>query len=53
MYKPLPLNTYLLKAYNIAVVVYLLSHPTLATPLSVAHQAPLIMEFPRQAYWSG
>ena len=23
-----------------------------ATPWSVAHQAPLVMEFPRQEYWS-
>ena len=26
---------------------------TLATPWTVAHQAPLSMGFPRQAYWSG
>ena len=26
---------------------------TLATPWTVAHQAPLSMEFPRQKYWSG
>ena len=32
MYKPLPLNTSLLKAYNI-VVVYLLSRPTLGNPI--------------------
>ena len=24
-----------------------------ATPWTVAHQAPLCMEFPRQEYWSG
>ena len=24
-----------------------------ATPWTVAHQAPLFMEFPRQEYWSG
>ena len=24
-----------------------------ATPRTVAHQAPLVMEFPRQEYWSG
>ena len=31
-----------------------LSHIQLfATPLTVAHQAPLSMEFSRQAYWSG
>ena len=27
--------------------------PTLATPPTVAHQAPLSMGFPRQEYWSG
>ena len=26
---------------------------TLATPWTVAYQAPLSMEFPRQEYWSG
>ena len=26
---------------------------TLSTPWTVAHQAPLSMEFPRQEYWSG
>ena len=25
----------------------------LATPWTVAHQAPLSMEYPRQEYWSG
>ena len=29
------------------------SCPTLATPWTVAHQAPLFMEFSRQEYWSG
>ena len=29
------------------------SCPTLATPWTVAHQAPLSMEFFRQEYWSG
>ena len=29
------------------------SCPTLATPWTVAHQAPLSMGFPRQEYWSG
>ena len=29
------------------------SCPTLATPWTVAHQAPLSMEFSRQEYWSG
>ena len=27
--------------------------PTLATPRTVAHQAPLSMGFPREEYWSG
>ena len=27
--------------------------PTLATPWTVAHQAPLSMEFSRQEYWNG
>ena len=27
--------------------------PTLETPWTVAHQAPLSMEFPRQEYWNG
>ena len=27
--------------------------PTLATPWTVAHQAPLSMRFSRQGYWSG
>ena len=27
--------------------------PTLATPWTVAHQAPLFLGFPRQEYWSG
>ena len=26
---------------------------TLVTPLSVAHQAPLSIAFPRKEYWSG
>ena len=26
---------------------------SLATPWTVAHQAPLSMEFPKQEYWSG
>ena len=29
------------------------SCPTLATPWTVAHQAPLCMGFSRQEYWSG
>ena len=27
--------------------------PSLVTPWTVAHRAPLSMEFPRQEYWSG
>ena len=34
-----------------AVAVELL-RPTLVTPWTVAHQAPLSMGFPRQEYWS-
>ena len=29
------------------------SSPTLRTPWTVAHQAPLSMEFSRQEYWTG
>ena len=29
------------------------SCPTLSTPWTIAHQAPLSLEFSRQAYWSG
>ena len=29
------------------------SCPTLATPWTAAHQAPLSMGFPRQEHWSG
>ena len=29
------------------------SYPTLATPWTVAYQAPLSMRFSRQEYWSG
>ena len=29
------------------------SYLTLVTPCTVAHQAPLSMEFSRQEYWSG
>ena len=28
-------------------------HPTLLTPWTVAHQAPLSMEFSRQEQWNG
>ena len=34
--------------------LYLISHvQTFATPLTVAHQAPLSMGFSRQEYWNG
>ena len=45
--------------YSTAQISYLqkvlvLSHVRLlATPLTVAHQAPLFVEFSRQEYWSG
>ena len=36
------------------VIVQLLSHvPLFVTPLTVARQTPLSMEFSRQEYWSG
>ena len=49
-----------LSSFNPAFYIYmhvcaqLLSHVQLfVTPLTVAHQAPLSMEFSRQQYWSG
>ena len=41
--------------YDLGEVVGLVtkSCPTLATPWTVAHQAPLYMGFSRQEYWSG
>ena len=36
----------------VEVEVYVFS-PVFATPWTVAHQAPLTMEFSRQEYWSG
>ena len=36
------------------MLAQLLSHVQLfATPWTVAHQAPLLMGFPKQEYWSG
>ena len=37
----------------VVVVLVTESHPTLAFPWTVAHQAPLSMLFPRQEYWRG
>ena len=35
-------------------LLLVLSHAQLfCNPWTVAHQAPLFMEFPRQAYWNG
>ena len=39
--------------YVVVVFSYSVVSDSLATPLSVAHQAPLSMEFSRQEYWSG
>ena len=35
------------------VVLVTKLYPTLATPWTIAHQAPLSMGFSRQEYWSG
>ena len=41
-------------SFPMAVVIQLLSCVQLiATPWTVAHQAPLSMEFSQQEYWSG
>ena len=39
--------------YNNSNSLVTKSCPTLATPLTVAYQAPLSMGFSRQEYWSG
>ena len=39
--------------YHPVCLCYYKSCPTLVTPWTVAHQAPLSMGFPRQEYWSG
>ena len=39
--------------FFISVCMCAQSHPTLATPWTVARQAPLSMGFPRHEYWSG
>ena len=41
------------KAEAVVVVKVNQLCPTLATPWTVTHQAPLSMEFSRQEYWSG
>ena len=40
------------KGFQCSVIVALLC-PTLCSPWSAAHQAPLSMGFSRQGYWSG
>ena len=40
-------------SYEIVVVIVAKSYLTLATPWTVACQAPLSMGFPRQEYWRG
>ena len=37
----------------VCVCVYVSHVPLFMTPWTVAHQAPLSMEFSRQEYWSG
>ena len=39
--------------WTVVVVLVTKLCPTLVTPWTVAHQAPLSMGFPRQEYWSG
>ena len=40
--------------YIVLLYIFLAqSYSTLCNPWTVAHQAPLSMEFPRQEYWSG
>ena len=42
------------QSYDLSLKVKVLSHVRLfVTPWTVAHQAPLSMEFSRQEYWSG
>jgi len=44
----------ILKVFIVVMCVYLLSCVRLfVTPWTVAHQAPLLMEFSSQGYWSG
>ena len=46
-------NRFLLNCCGGGGVLFAKSCPTLATPWTVAHQAPLSMGFSRQEYWSG
>ena len=39
--------------YTVVVAEVIVISSSLATPLTVAHQAPLSMGFPKQEYWSG
>ena len=41
------------KQFYLEAVLVAKSCPTLATPWTVAHQAPLSMGFSRQEYWNG
>ena len=41
------------KVKGVSCVLVTQSCPTLATPWTVAHQAPLSMRFSRQEYWGG
>ena len=47
-------ETPLVSALRLAKAAWVLSHVwLLATPCTVAHQDPLLMQFSRQEYWSG
>ena len=49
-----PLPPLMLQCVCVSVSAYLCAQSYLfATPSTVAHQAPLLMKFPRQEYWSG
>ena len=47
------LSNCLQRRIDVSACLVAQSHPTLCKPLTVAHQAPLSMEFSRQEYWSG
>ena len=59
MYIIYKLNVHIHYIYNMYIILHRcvcqsLSHARLlATPWTVAHQAPLSMKFSRQRYWSG